>query len=118
NTNSSAFEISPWVVITVAIVLGGGIAFVVERVVRARRLPKRTGWEELIGEVGEVRQPLDPFGQVFVEGALWAAREKGGDALSRRAAIGSRVRVESVEGLTLQVSPLDGHGNGAAAAAE
>jgi membrane-bound serine protease (ClpP class) len=118
NTNSSAFEISPWVVIAVAVVLGGGIAFAVQRVVRARRLPKRTGWEQLIGEVGEVRLPLDPLGQVYLDGALWAARIRGGDDAHPRAAPrGSRVRVESVEGLTLQVSPLDRNGDGVGAAA-
>ncbi len=107
NTGSSAFEISPWVVITVAVVLGGGIAVAVERVLRARRLPKRTGWEELIGGIAEVRQPLHPAGQVFLGGTLWRARLRDADGAGREVAIGSRVRVESVEGLTLQVSPID-----------
>src|SRR3954447_9921395 len=59
DTNSTAFGISPWVVVAVALILGGGLAFGVERGERARRLPKRTGWEELVGAVAEVRQPLD-----------------------------------------------------------
>ena len=33
----------------------------------------RTGWEELLGAEGDVRVPLDPVGQVFVQGALWRA---------------------------------------------
>ena len=110
DTNSSAFEISAPVVIAVAVVLGGLLAVAVERAVRARRLPKHTGWEELIGAVGEVRQPIDPVGQVFIEGALWRARlsppANGGRAIER----GSRVRVESVDGLTLQVRPLESGG--------
>ena len=40
---------------------------------QARREPVRTGWEEMVGADGEVRQPLRPVGQVFVEGALWRA---------------------------------------------
>ncbi len=107
NTGSSAFEISPWVVVTVAVVLGGGIAVAVERVLRARRLPKRTGREELIGGIAEVRQPLHPAGQVFLGGTLWRARLSDREGAAREVAIGSRVRVESVEGLTLQVSPID-----------
>jgi membrane-bound serine protease (ClpP class) len=107
NTGSSAFELSPWVVIAVAVVLGGGMAVAVQRVVRARRLPKRTGWEELIGAEGEVRQRLDPTGQVFLGGELWRARVAGGNGSSPPLAIGSRVRVESVEGLTLEVSPAE-----------
>jgi membrane-bound serine protease (ClpP class) len=86
---------------------------------RARRQPARTGWEEMIGAVGEVRDPLDPVGQVFVEGALWRAElapaardaaQRGAvvDADGRALGRGSRVRVESVEGLTLRVRPLDG----------
>jgi membrane-bound serine protease (ClpP class) len=107
DTNSSAFGISPWVVVAVAVILGGSLAFAVNRAMLARRLPKRTGWEELVGAVGEVRQPLDPLGQVYLQGALWRARLNNGAAASQPVAIGSRVRVESVEGLTLEVSPLD-----------
>jgi len=106
DTNTSAFEISPVVVVVVGVLLGGSLAFAVERAVRARRQPKRTGWEEMIGAVGEVREPLDPVGQVFVQGALWRAQLTDGDSDRRDLERGSRVRVESVEGLTLHVSPL------------
>lgn len=115
NTNSGAFGISPWVVVAVGLILGAGVAFAVQRAVRARRLPKRTGWEELVGAVAEVRQPLDPLGQVFVYGALWQARLRDA-ARARPVALGSRVRVESVEGLTLEVSPLEASEVQAAAA--
>jgi membrane-bound serine protease (ClpP class) len=76
---------------------------VVERAIRARREPVRTGWEELVGAEGEVRKALDPNGQVFVEGALWQARPAAGDG---PIAAGDRVRVESVDGLTLEVVPV------------
>src|SRR5215216_1736813 len=103
DTNTSAFEISPIVVVVVGVLLGGSLAFAVERAVRARRQPKRAGWEEMIGAIGEVREPLDPLGQVFVQGALWRARLTDDRRELER---GSRVRVESVEGLTLHVSPV------------
>jgi membrane-bound serine protease (ClpP class) len=106
DTNTSAFEISPVVVVVVGVLLGGSLAFAVERAVRARRQPKRTGWEEMIGAVGEVREPLDPVGQVFVQGALWRAQLTDGDSDRRELERGSRVRVESVEGLTLHVAPV------------
>jgi membrane protein implicated in regulation of membrane protease activity len=38
---------------------------------------------------------------VFVDGALWRARASGPGRIS----VGNRVRVESVDGLTLLVSP-------------
>ena len=36
-----------------------------------RNEPVRTGYEEMIGTIAEVRTTLDPEGQVFVQGALW-----------------------------------------------
>lgn len=74
------------------------------KVLRAHRdEPVRTGWEEVVGSVGEVREPLDPSGQVFVGGALWQARlaDDGSEV-----GVGNRVRVESVDGLTLVVRPV------------
>ena len=107
NTSSSAFEISPLVVVAVAAILGGGMLFAVRRVIAARQLPKRDGWEELVGAVAEVRQPLDPTGQVYVHGALWRAAASAPGAPGQAIRPGSRVRVESVSGLTLNVAPVD-----------
>jgi membrane-bound serine protease (ClpP class) len=109
NTNSDAFEVSVPVVILVALLLGGFMAFAVQKSVEARRRPVHTGWEELVGAEGDVRQPLDPVGQVFVRGALWRASLADGaePGESREAlGLGARVRVESVEGLTLMVQPV------------
>src|SRR5215208_2198863 len=100
DTDTSAFEISPVVVVVVGLAMGGGLAFAIERAIRARRLPKRAGWEEMVGAVGEVREPLDPVGQVFVQGALWRAELTGTNGDGRELGRGVRVRVESVEGLT------------------
>jgi membrane-bound serine protease (ClpP class) len=67
--------------------------------------PVRTGWEELIGMEAEVREPLDPSGQVWVDGALWGARvPDGAPAIGP----GNRVLIESVDGLTLVVKPVGG----------
>ena len=67
--------------------------------------PVRTGWEELVGMDAEVRAPLNPVGQIYLEGALWKARVPDGDP---QIGIGNRVRVESVDGLTLIVRPASG----------
>jgi membrane-bound serine protease (ClpP class) len=64
--------------------------------------PIRTGWEELVGMDAEVREPLDPVGQIWIEGALWKARVADGEP---GVEIGNRVRIESVDGLTLIVRP-------------
>lgn len=101
NTNEG-FGISVPVVIGAGVVLGGFFAFVVQRAVRARGEPVRTGHEEMVGALGEVRVPLSPEGQVFTRGALWRARAVNGEAQMRA---GDRVRVELVDGLTLLVRP-------------
>jgi len=108
DTNSGAFEISAPVVIFIGLLLGGFLAVAIQRALLARRQPARTGWEEMVGAVGEVRDPLNPIGQVFVEGALWRAvvDEEGNGRTSRELQRGSRVRVEAVRGLTLVVRPV------------
>jgi membrane-bound ClpP family serine protease len=60
-----------------------------------------TGPEALVGQVGVVRRELEPFGQVFVDGALWRARPcwEEPEALHE----GEAVVVERVQGLTLSV---------------
>lgn len=93
--------VSPWVAVPVAIVLGGGLIAVGQRVMTARRREVMTGQEELIGSTGKVRVALDPVGQVFVQGALWRARADGDE----RIAVGGAVRVEAIDGLTLIVVP-------------
>jgi membrane-bound serine protease (ClpP class) len=115
DTDSDAFEVSVPIVVVTGLALGGLIAFAVQKALQANRTPARTGWEEMIGSVGEVRVPLSPVGQVFVEGALWRARPvDDGSTLDR----GYRVRVESVDGLTLVVSPVGSEDSTAAARAE
>jgi membrane-bound serine protease (ClpP class) len=76
--------------------------FITRKVLEAHEEPPRTGAEELIGAVAEVRSTLDPEGQVWTEGALWRARLGHGDG---PIGPGDRVRVEAVEGLTLVVRP-------------
>lgn len=79
-------------------------SYVVGRKVLAahRDEPVRAGPEELVGARAEARTPLDPEGQVWIEGALWRARLSGGGGAPSP---GDRVVVEAVEGLTLVVRP-------------
>ena len=83
--------------------------FVVARkVLEAHRdEPVRTGSEEIVGARAEVRSPLDPEGQVWLEGALWRARLADGN---RPVQVGDRVTVDAVEGLTLVVRPASSPG--------
>jgi membrane-bound serine protease (ClpP class) len=77
------------------------MAFVATKIVQVRKLKPVTGQDEMVGQVGVVRETLDPRGQVFVHGELWQA-ESDGDAIPA----GSQVRIEQVDGLTLRVAPV------------
>ena len=74
-----------------------------QRAFAARRRPVLTGWEEMFGAQAEVRVEIDPIGQVFARGALWRAVPAAGQGPIE---IGARVRVVSVDGLTLRVEPV------------
>jgi membrane-bound serine protease (ClpP class) len=103
-SGDGAGELSPVLVVVVAVVLGVPLIVAGQRALAARHQPVRTGEEELIGSTGDVRIALDPIGQVFVQGALWRARSEG-DATP--IGVGDKVKVEAVNGLTLSVRPLE-----------
>jgi membrane-bound serine protease (ClpP class) len=108
-TDSEEVSVSIPIVLAAVLVLGGFVAFAARKALQANREAARTGWEEMVGAEGEVREALDPEGQVFVHGALWRARVDAAEGALDR---GSRVRVESVEGLTLRVAPVPPEGDG------
>jgi membrane-bound serine protease (ClpP class) len=88
-----------------------GVLSVITTVIVGRKVyrsqtetPIRTGKEEMIGREAEVRSTLDPIGQIWADGALW--RAKPADE-GTPIAPGNRVLVESVDGLTLVVRPLE-----------
>jgi membrane-bound serine protease (ClpP class) len=103
DTGGEGPGISPVLVVLVALALGGSLIFIGQRALAARREPFKAGREELVGEIAQVRKRIDPIGQVFVEGALWRARATDPDEPIEA---GYRVRVESVDGLTLTVAPV------------
>lgn len=97
------YQVSIWVALAVGGTLAVLTAIAVTKVVQARRAPKRTGQEELIGEIGVVRRPLQPAGLVAVHGELWQARSNDGSI-----ATGERVRVEAIgDDLVLVVARVE-----------
>jgi membrane-bound serine protease (ClpP class) len=68
-------------------------------VVRTIRRQPVTGREGLIGELCEVRSRVAPLGTVFLHGELWQAESR------EPIEPGSRARVVSIRGLTLEVAP-------------
>ena len=97
------YQVSIWVALAVGGTLALVTAIVITKAVRARRAPTKTGWEEMVGEIGVVRRDLDPSGLVNVHGEIWKA-SAGGEPIGR----GEYVRVESVsDDLVLEVSRVE-----------
>ncbi|HEX9379144.1 MAG TPA: nodulation protein NfeD [Gaiellaceae bacterium] len=96
-SNASGFHTSKPLVISIAVALGAAWVFAISKAVEVRHKPVAVGAQLIAGSVGEVRDN----GLVFVNGELWQARTAGGEVLRP----GERVRVESLDGLTLTVRP-------------
>ena len=95
------YQVSLQVALIVAATMAALVAFAALKIVQARKAPVVTGESELVGQIGVVREALDPEGFVFVHGELWRARTEGGSVPP-----GETVRVEGLDdGLTLKVAP-------------
>ena len=93
----SPYHTSTPLILGFSIGLGALWAFAVGKAWRIRRKPVEVDPERIAGAVGEVRSG----GLVFVNGELWQARTPDGEQLHP----GDRVRVESLDGLVLTVTP-------------
>jgi membrane-bound serine protease (ClpP class) len=96
----------PLLLITV-LVIAGIFVFILQKVIISRRRPYEAGEESMIGNVGSVREQLDPIGMVFVNGALWQATSTSGPL-----PVGTRVAVVAVNGLHLKVEALQNKSDG------
>ena len=92
---------SPWNLVGGLTSLALGVVEVTYWQRRMRRGKVQTGREQLVGAIGEVSERLAPSGHVRVLGELWEAHS--GSELPP----GARVRVVAVDGLTLEVEPVD-----------
>jgi membrane-bound serine protease (ClpP class) len=100
--------VSLWTALAVVIPFAIIVIILMRLVLRSRTWKVSTGREELVGEVGEVREPVgsgEAVGSVFVHGELWRAAVRAGESIP----IGARVRVKKVKGLTLEVEPVESH---------
>jgi len=89
--------------IALGILSGITFYFVSRKVWEAHRNDRiRTGTEEMIGSAAEARSSIDPEGRVWMGGTIWSARLAEG---ASPVALGDKVRVEAVDGLTLVVRP-------------
>jgi membrane-bound serine protease (ClpP class) len=95
----------PWVAI-VAGVVGVVLFFVgaMPAVVRSRVSTSTIGRDQMVGAEGRARTAIDPEGVVVVDGAPWRARTNRATPIDA----GAGIRVTRIEGLALEVEPLEG----------
>jgi membrane-bound serine protease (ClpP class) len=89
------YHVSKPLVLSVALGLGLLWAFAIGKAIQVRRRPATVGAHTLVGAQGQVRRD----GLVFLNGELWQARAADGEPLQP----GQSVRVERLDGLTLEV---------------
>jgi len=65
----------------------------------ARRDLSTVGVQTMLGGEAEAISPLNPGGQVKVDGVIWQARAGDGETIGA----GETVRVRAIDGLTLEV---------------
>jgi membrane-bound serine protease (ClpP class) len=92
------FQVSPWLIATIAIIILALFVLVMNRVIRSHRRQASTGREELIGKAAVVKVALKPEGTVFYRGERWAAISN-----KDRVEPGETVIITKVDGLTLHV---------------
>jgi membrane-bound serine protease (ClpP class) len=100
----SQASLSLWVVAftTLGSALFFGVALTAA--MRAQKRPIVMDPQAVTGQVGEVRDPLDPLGTVQLRSELWSARpETAGEIIKS----GTKIVVTGLEGLTLKVKQLE-----------
>ena len=103
DTPESNLTVDRNIVYAAAVTFGGFTLLVSYLVVRSQRRKPALGSEGLVGEVGEVKQPIAPGssgGKIFVHGEYWNA------VADESIAVGKRVEVVRVDGMLLTVRPL------------
>jgi membrane-bound ClpP family serine protease len=93
------FQVNPWLIAAVVIVVVAIFTFVISQVLRAHRRQASTGWEELVGKTAVVKVALDPEGMVLFKGERWAAVSESGKVES-----GETVIINKVDSLKLYVT--------------
>jgi membrane-bound serine protease (ClpP class) len=86
----------------VALPFAAIVVILMRAVLRSRSWKQAAGKEELLGEEGEVIEPIGraaATGLMRVHGELWRAASQSGESIPK----GARARVKRVDGLTLQV---------------
>jgi membrane-bound serine protease (ClpP class) len=84
-------------IVMMTLLIAGTMAVLLTMVIRLHRKKPVTGVQGLLQEIGIVQTDIDPEGQIFVHGELWKA------VAPYRIPKGDKVKISSIDGLTLHV---------------
>ncbi len=101
DTDVPALEIAWPVIVTASVVTGVFIMAIAAMAAKGHHRQPVSGTGHLVGKTALAVSPLEPEGRVRFEGELWRARSQ------QSVAEGEKVRIEGLEGLTLEVRPLE-----------
>ncbi|MDX1336202.1 MAG: nodulation protein NfeD, partial [Gammaproteobacteria bacterium] len=104
DTEAPGFGIDLSIIFTFALTSIVMFVFVVGMALKSRRRPVVSGAEQLLGSEGVVIDDFENNGEVFVHSEAWSAQSD--KPLSK----GQRVRVTGMNGLTLDVEPMESSG--------
>ncbi len=93
------FQVDPWLIATVTILISGALAFIIQRAISTHRKQSVTGREALMGKTAVVKVALNPAGTVFYKGERWSAVSESGEVKP-----GEEVIINRIDGLTLYVT--------------
>ena len=99
--SGSEMGLSWKVLVPTILVVSGFFVFISGLVFKSHLSKPKTGTIGLVGEIGVVKKTILTEGRVLVHGELWKAISK--DPIEK----GVKVRVVNVEGLVLEVAPLE-----------
>jgi len=101
DTDVPGMQIARPLIIGVALVASSLLLMLVYALMRMRRRPAVSGTESMLGQIAEVLEDFEAHGAVFINGERWNADSS---AAVRK---GDQVRIEKIDGLHLQVVPVD-----------
>jgi len=94
------FQVSPWLIALVVILVTAFFVFVVTKLVRAHKKHPTMGPDEFVGLTAVVKLKLDPEGSVLIKGERWTARSVSGTIEAN-----TEVTVTRRDGFKLWVTP-------------
>jgi membrane-bound serine protease (ClpP class) len=104
DTEAPGFGIDLSVIFTFALASVLMFVFVIGMALKSRRRPVVSGAEQLVGSVATVMNDFERSGEVFIHSEAWLAQS------DQPLIKGQRVRVTGMNGLTLDVEPIETKG--------